>query len=105
MTYENQHKLLEDSAFQNRGAACVFEQAEIFKDDGRPDIAALAKYHLRSPGNITYTWGSYLAAAPGFADSADDSTAIDDGQILAAVQADWPTVAAVYFDSTGEPNS
>jgi hypothetical protein len=31
-----------------------------------------------------------------------DSTQITDQQILSAVQAAWPTIAALFYDSTGK---
>lgn len=102
MSFVNQAALVADQAFQSRGAACVFQQAEIFKDDGRADIAALALRHLQIPVEIGNVWPAFLAAAPGFADQAD-SSAITDAQILSAVQADWPTVAQAHYNADGTP--
>jgi hypothetical protein len=103
MTLAGQASLVDDTALQGRAAACVFGQAEIYKDDGRPDIAALARYHLKSPSLIQTIWAPFIAAAPGFADHAGDSSAITDGDLLATVQADWPTVAALWFAPDGTP--
>jgi hypothetical protein len=110
MSYESQWALTYDDPFVSRGRAALTNQAAIFKDDARADMAALADAVMRSePPALFPTWQSLIAAAPGFADAVDtggggiDSTVIDDEQILAAVQALWPTVAALYFDDTGAP--
>ena len=42
MSYANQAALTDDLAFTARVSACAVEQALIFKDDGRPEIAELA---------------------------------------------------------------
>jgi hypothetical protein len=94
MTYANQATLAADLEFYGRVTACTQEQANTFKDDGRPDIAALAENVLADSGLTS--WFIWLVATqPGFGDTAD-GTAITDGQILSAVQAVWPTVAAVH---------
>lgn len=100
MSYASQAALVVDEEFQDRGSAAVFGQAVIFKDDGRADLAALAKRHMRVPAEIPVIWAAFLAAAPGFADQ-PESSAITDADILAAVQSGWPTVAAVHYNPDG----
>lgn len=109
MTYAAQSLLAADPDFQARVRASAVEQSRTFLDDGRADIAALAADLLRNSPEPLVTFFGLLAAAPGLADAADngdgtvDSSRITDADILAAVQADYPTVAALYFDDTGAP--
>jgi hypothetical protein len=110
MTYQAQWALTYDDDFNSRQRAALTNQASIYKDDARPDIVALAKAVIRSePASIFTSFQQLLGAAPSFADEADngdgtiDSSKIADEEILSAVQAGWPTVAALYFDSTGSP--
>jgi hypothetical protein len=110
MTYQTQWTLTYDDDFNSRQRAALTGQATIYKDDTRPDISALAGAVLISdPPGVFVTFQQLLGAAPGFADEADngdgtiDSSKITDEEILAAVQAGWPTVTALYFDSTGSP--
>lgn len=103
MSYEQQVQLRADGALQGRTSACVFQEAYTFKDDGRPDIAALANRHLIDSNEILTIWMPFIAAAPGFADNADDTSLITDGDILAAVQGMWPSVAPLYYNTDGTP--
>lgn len=115
MSYHVQHTLANQSDFNPRVTACCTEQSESFINDGRPQFVSLAKALLRGDGPMQYTFVRVCAAAPGMADKADtgevndigqpilDHTQISDEDILAAVQADFPTVAALYFDDTGAP--
>jgi hypothetical protein len=109
MSYQSQAQLANDPDFQHRIRACLVQQSDSFKNDGRADIAALAADLLRADGAGTVTFYGMVAAAPGFADMADagaggiDSSRIGDPDILAAVQAAYPTVAALYFDPEGNP--
>ena len=95
MSYQNMAALSFDSAFRDRTIACAKEQALIFKDDGRPDMAALADSIIESPSNAQGLV-ELVCVAPGFGDVTDPAT-IEDGEILSAVQAQWPTYAAVMF--------
>lgn len=96
MTYANQAALGTDPAFTARVGAAITEQALVFKDDGRADIAALADMAIQSPAAAQTGMLPLVAAAPGFGDAADQAT-ITDPQILSAVQAVWPTYAGVMF--------
>ena len=109
MSYAAEFALATDPPYQNRVRACTTQQAGVFKDDARGDIAALARGLLRNEGGPLLTFFNLTASAPGFADTADDgeggidSSAIPDADILSAVQAQWPTVAALYYDAEGNP--
>ena len=106
-TYLAQWKLTYDAGFTSRQQACITQQADHFKDDARPDIAALALDLLRGDPDALGTFQVMIGAAPGFADEVDngdgtiDSSKIDDAQILATVQAIWPVVAELYFEPDG----
>jgi hypothetical protein len=105
MSYLSQARLAVDGPFVARSRAALTNQSLIFKDDGRADIAALAESLLKvgNPQEIN-TFLDVLAASPGFAEMVDtgdgiDSTQITDGDILSAVQAEYPTVAALFYPS------
>ena len=104
MSYESQWKLTYDDAFVSRSRAAITQRSMIYKDDERADFVALAESLLKSdnPAEMT-TFLSMLGNAPGFADKVDngdgtiDSSKIEDGEIQAAVDAQFPVVAALYY--------
>lgn len=85
------------------------EQAEIFKDDARPDFVAVADAILRDQGGLYLTFTRMAAAAPGIGDKADngdgtiDQENVTDADLLSLTQANWPTVAGLYFNEDGTP--
>jgi len=95
MSYASRARLADDVPFRDRCTACCQEQALIFVNDGRADISALARQIIVSN---SYAAGliELVALAPNFKDVTDQTT-IADGDILAAVQANWPTYAGVMF--------
>jgi len=97
VSYQTQANLAADQNFQQRLTACTSEQAGAFDDDPDPANASLADRILADAtlGLSYFIWP--VATAPGFGDAADQE-AISDGQLLAAVQALWPTVAAIHPD-------
>ena len=106
MTYLAAFTLTTDAAFQGRTRACTTEQAEIFRNDQRPDFVALAGAVMRSDGDVLWTFTNLTASAPGIADLAGepvDQARITDADLLAANQALWPVVAGLYFDAEGQP--
>jgi hypothetical protein len=108
-TYLAQWRLTYDADFTSRQRACLTQQADHWKDDERGDISALAFALLRGDPDALLTFQVMIGASPGFAESVDngdgtiDSSRVQDGEILATVQALWPTVAAIYFDADGAP--
>jgi hypothetical protein len=99
-------QLTSDSNFGGRTRACATQQAETFKDDTRPDIVALANGLLRGELPLEITFIRITAAAPGMAEKANSSGSFDqsrvlDADILAAVQANFPVVAALYYQPDG----
>jgi hypothetical protein len=93
--------LADDEAFRDRVITCCTEQALIFKDDGREDIAGLARNIIASPSNAQGLF-EIVCVAPNFRD-VTNSSAVPDGDILAAVQANWPTYAAVLYPPGAPP--
>jgi len=110
MTFTAQWQLTYDDAFVSRSRACLNGESDFRVNDGRPDIAALAKSLLRDDNpNEWVTFQTMLGAAPGLADKADngdgtiDSSKITDEEILSNVQSEYPTVAALYYTADGTP--
>ena len=85
------------------------QQAAVFKDDARPAFVALADAILRGEGGPGATLLRLDAAGPGIADKADNGDGtisqenVTDDDLLSLTQANWPTVAGLYYDETGEP--
>lgn len=96
MTYQTRSQLSFDAVFRDRTITCCKEQALVFKDDGRPEIAALAEAILLNPANAHGVF-ELVVVAPDFTDVTDAST-ITDPEILSAVQAVWPTYAQVAYE-------
>jgi hypothetical protein len=110
MSYQGQSLLTYDDAFNARSRACLVEQANGLQSDARADVAALARNLLTEQMNARWaTWQSMLPTSPGFVaavenpDGTIDSTKITDGQLLSAVQAGFPQVAALYYNPDGTP--
>lgn len=96
MSYANTAALSANPSFIARNRACVTEQALIFKDDGRADIAALAHAVIVDGPTVAANMLPLVCGAPGFGDVTDQSE-IDDAMLLSAVQAVWPTYAAAAY--------
>jgi hypothetical protein len=104
VSYQSQWLLTYDDAFVSRSRAAITQRSMIYKDDQRPEFVALAESLLKQANGAEYlTFQSMLANAPGFAEKVDngdgtiDSSKIEDAEIQSAVDADWPTVAALYY--------
>lgn len=97
MSYQAQAELAADQQFAQRITACTSEQAQAFSSDPDAAVASLAERILADAG-LGLSWFLWpVATAPGFGDAGGQG-AITDPQLLAAVQALWPTVAAVHPD-------
>lgn len=106
MSYQSIAQLTDDVWFAARIRSCTVEQAETYKDDARPDWVAVADACLAGNGEMYNAFARIAAAGPGFAETAGDppdQTLIADDDILASVQANWPTVAALYYSEDGAP--
>jgi hypothetical protein len=95
MSYESMAALSDDEAFRDRVLSCCSEQALVFKDDGREDIAAFARAVISSPNNALPLF-ELVCVSPNFRDVTNSAQA-PDADILAAVQANWPTYAAIAY--------
>jgi hypothetical protein len=95
MSYSSRAALSADPGFRSRVTTCCVEQALVFTDDGRPDIAALADAIVLSHANAG-PLVDLVAVSPNFVDVEDPAT-VTDPDILAAVQATWPTYAAIAY--------
>lgn len=109
MSYEAQAQLEADYSFQQRSRAVAIQQANTFKDDQRPAWEALAEAVLRDDPGPTSALIRLAAAGPGIADKVDngdgtiDSAKVTDADLLSLTQANWPTVAGLYFAEDGTP--
>ena len=108
MTYLAQAMLGENVDFGRRCRSALVEQSQRYLNDERAQIVALAAALLRAEPGPTSTFLALIAGAPGMADAAGtddgiDAALIGDDAILAAVQADFPTVAALFFEVDGRP--
>lgn len=108
MSYSAIDQLTNDVLFAGRVRACAVEQAEVFKNDARPDFVALADDCLHGNGEVYLAFTRFVAAAPGLADKAATAEGIDqaqvtDADILSTVQASWQVVAALYYGADGTP--
>jgi hypothetical protein len=111
MSYRTEDQLTGDVIFGGRVRSCATVESNTFKDDNQKDVQALAFDVLRGNAEVLLAFNRFVAAAPGLADQADngdgtiDQAKVSDGDILAAVQAVYPSVAALYYDNTGTPIS
>lgn len=113
MSYQTQTQLTNDAGFLDRTHASLTEQSLIFINDARADFIALANVLLTGAlvngVSPIASFTRILAGAPGFAETVDngdgtiDSTRVTDDDIRAAVQAQYPTVAALFYNSDGTP--
>lgn len=96
MSYADQYSLGTDPDFTHRLTAAV-------TDESRAKIAdPLAAYIMRAPVAGAALFMPFVSTAPGFGDkyASGGQVMIADGEILAAIQANWADVATV--NSVGE---
>jgi hypothetical protein len=102
VSYLSIDKLTQDHTFQARVRACTVQEAERLKDDQRPAWVALALDCLRGGGASTLAFVRIIAAFPGAAPDIGDQADISDAAILGQVQAQWATVAGLFWDDQGD---
>jgi hypothetical protein len=101
--------LTQDAIFGGRNRAACVEQAQTFHADARPAWVAVADACLRGDGTIYNAFTRLAAGGPGIGDKGTgpdgepDQTLILDADILALTQANWPTIAVLYFEEDGTP--
>jgi hypothetical protein len=109
VSYQAAALLTQDGLFQSRSSACATEQAEAFRNDQRPEWVATAEACLRGDAIIYAAFYRLASAGPGIADKADngdgtvDQAKVTDADLLSLTQANWPTVAGLYFTEDGSP--
>lgn len=109
MSYQSQDLLGSDPTFQGRNRSVCTQQAMLFKDDQRGSFKATANAILTDDVTIQLTFIRLAASGPGIADKADngdgtiDQAKVTDDDLLSLTQANWPTVAALYFSEDGSP--
>ena len=108
MSYLAQSLLEQDPAFQHRVRAVNTEQAQAFQNDGRPDIAACARAVLRDDPGPGAALLRLAAGSPGIGDRVDngdgtiDQAKVTDADLLAITQANFPTVADLFYPIESE---
>lgn len=111
MSYQAQSQLTDDPTFQGRSRAVAVQQAETFINDGRASFVALSQSLLRGEGDTTTAFIRIGAGGPGIADKADngdgtmDQAKVTDADLLSLTQANYPTVAALFFNDDGTPKT
>ena len=98
MSYESKAAAYADPDTRARIFICSTEQAYVFVNDGREDIAQLADRVIAGEPAALGALASGVCASP------NGDTLDDDGQLLSAMQSVWPVVAAaLYLPPEPEP--
>ena len=109
MSYHAQSQLANDSDFNGRNQACATQQADVFRNDQRPDYVALAADVLRGNTDTLSAFVRINAAGPGIAHKVDNGDGtisqeyVTDADLLSLTQASWPVVAGLYYAPDGTP--
>lgn len=93
--YSDDAALFVNNEFRDRAHMCSREQGYIYSADGRADIAALGH------GVVAGNWVDIDAIIAAVVTAPGNENLTDDGALLAAVQAVWPTVAAARYPAAG----
>lgn len=107
MSYLSQAQLSEDPDFQGRSTAAVTEQANVFKDDQRPDFVALASAILKGSYEHIQAFVRLNAAGAGIGDKVDmgdgtiDQAQVTDQDLLSLTQGNFPVIAELYYTVDG----
>jgi hypothetical protein len=109
MSYLAQAQLANDPTWNARCQACAAEQAQVPEVGGADAQAqACADAVLRAQLEVLSAFTRLNAAGPGIADKAGSDGSInqalvEDAEILALTQQNWPVVSSLYFDADGTP--
>lgn len=92
MSYQDQANLASDPLFAHRLGAALANEAALKVDD------QLADQVLRDPSGGVGMFMPLISTAPGFGDkyAATGQESIADGEMLAAIQANWTRVSDLY---------
>jgi hypothetical protein len=91
MSYAEQNTLYRDLGERGRYEMCIRQQGYIFAADGRPDIKALGMGVVAGDAQDIDAVIAAICTGPNSAQLGEDP------DLLAAVQAVWPTVAAARY--------
>jgi hypothetical protein len=91
MTYQDDADAYRDPVFRARAEMCAREQGYMFSADGRADIAGLGR------GVVAGTMVDIDAVIAAVVVAPGNEGLEDDGALLSATQAVWPTVAAARY--------
>jgi len=99
--YEDVYNLGTDPRFRNRLAAGLTTESAVKTND------PLAEQVLRSPEATALWFMPLVSSAPGFGDqyAAGGQEAIEDAELLSAMQSAWPRVSELYHDVLNPPTS
>jgi len=98
VSYQTKAEAYADPDTRARIYMCEVEQAYVFVNDGRPDIAQLADRVIAGEPTAQNALASGVCASP----NGDNLT--EDGPLLSAMQSVWPVVAAaLYVEPESEP--
>lgn len=108
MTYIQVQQLAVDISFQNRVSSCMMNQALTYQTNADAATAAMAQAIMKGPTPALMTMVNMITAFPGMLDGAVvitrgdgsqmlDQTAIPDEAILGQVQANWKTIADLFY--------
>jgi hypothetical protein len=108
MSYQSQAQLENDPEFQQRTRSVTVQQAGTFRNDARPSWVAVANGILKDEGGLWACFNRLDASGPDISDKVEiadgiDQSLVTDGDLLALTQANWPTVAGLYFNEDGTP--
>jgi hypothetical protein len=109
MSYQSQAQLQQDPAFAGRVDAANTQQAAVYRNDARPAFVALADAIMRGDTPPAAAMRRLDAAGPGIAEKVEtgdgtiDQSLVTDADLLSLTQANWPTVAELYFEPDGSP--
>jgi hypothetical protein len=100
-------RLATDTGFRQRVQSCLFQESIGRSSDPDPASAWMADDQLRGTSMTTSSMVNMIASFPGLVDAATitagdgtlllDQTAISDQTILSQVQANWKTVADLFY--------
>ena len=106
-------QLAKDPAFNERVAACMWNQAQTYQNSLDAAIEALAMDTLRGTTMAQPSMVNMIASFPGVVEGATvmlgdgseivDQTAITDAAILGQVQSNWKTVADLFYTPPTPP--
>jgi hypothetical protein len=113
MTYDMVQRLAADNNFRSRVQSCLYEQSQTFATNSDPAMAWMANEQLKGNNITSNAMVSSIASFPGLVETATatstngvaflDQTCITDETILSQVQAQWKTIADLFYIAPPPP--